>query len=134
MESMSQSKKHSFVEASANTIAGFGISWIMWQFVVAPIFGYATTTHQSFWITVLFTVTSFLRSYVIRRVANWWHLRRVPVATEPVVRLTAAKLRAAKLSLKAYLDDEEDMGDDAGVADYTLFDHQEDDHVHHSKD
>lgn len=109
---MSQSKKHSFVEASANTIAGFGISWIMWQFVVAPIFGYATTTHQSFWITVLFTTTSFLRSYVIRRIANWWHGR-------PAHR---------------GLDDEEDMGDDAGVADYSLFDQQEDDHVHHSKD
>jgi len=65
-----QSRLGSLLESVANTATGFVISWLVWMLVVAPLYGYATTAHQSFWITAIFTVTSLARSYLWRRFFN----------------------------------------------------------------
>lgn len=64
---MKQSKLDSFLEASSNTAVGFFISWGVWVFIVAPLFGFETGAGGSFLITCIFTVTSILRSYLLRR-------------------------------------------------------------------
>ncbi len=66
---MSQTKRGSAVEAVANT----GIGWIInysANLVVLPLFGFSITYAQAFYIGVIFTVISIVRSYVLRRVFN----------------------------------------------------------------
>lgn len=69
-----QSRKESLIEASLNTLSGFLVSYFMWLFVVAPLFGIESNPVESFWITCLFTVVSVARSYVWRRlfVNKFW--------------------------------------------------------------
>lgn len=67
-----QTKRSSIVETVVGTAAGFLISWAMWAWVVAPLFDIPYAGGHGLWITALFTVTSVLRSYAIRRIFNWW--------------------------------------------------------------
>ncbi len=71
---MNQSRLISLVESALNTASGFFISWGMWAWVVAPLFGFDYAHTQALSITMIFTVSSLLRSYVIRRFFNnGWH-------------------------------------------------------------
>lgn len=67
---MTQSKLESAIETFFNIGSGFVISYLMWLYVVSPVFGIPASHTQTFGITVLFTVTSVLRSYVWRRYFN----------------------------------------------------------------
>jgi len=71
---MEQTRAISLLEAAFNVFSGFFISWGVWLFVVAPLFGIDSGMSQSLAITSIFTVSSLLRSYVIRRFFNnGWH-------------------------------------------------------------
>lgn len=72
---MSQSRLHSFIEAWASTVIGFVMSMVL-SAVVFPAFGHAFTLMQNFWITLIFTVASILRGYLIRRWFNSLYGRR----------------------------------------------------------
>jgi len=71
---MKQTKVESAIESTANIATGFVISWCVWMFVVTPLIqaGYlqAGPAHDAFYITSIFTVTSWLRSYFWRRYFN----------------------------------------------------------------
>ena len=71
-----QTRLQSLMEAWCNIAAGFVISLAVQQFIVTPFFHTGTSAHQNFWITVIFTVTSFARSYFLRRFFNWFHHRK----------------------------------------------------------
>jgi uncharacterized membrane protein YccC len=66
-----QSKKMSHLEITTNQGVGIVIGWLI-VFLVFPLFD----SLSQFWIatisTVLFFVSSYIRSYVIRRVFNKW--------------------------------------------------------------
>ncbi len=65
-----QSKVESAVEISFNIGSGFVIAWILTMFVL-PYFGFVeVTVTDGFWITVIFTTVSLLRSYIWRRYFN----------------------------------------------------------------
>lgn len=64
-----QKKSHSAAEALFNTLIGFGISMTANLFVL-PIFGYKVGISQAFWIGVIFTGISIVRSYILRRLFN----------------------------------------------------------------
>ncbi len=65
---MEQTKLESHIEASTNIATGFLISWCVWIFLVPVFWPQLKTGPQlGFWVTVLFTVTSYLRSYFWRR-------------------------------------------------------------------
>lgn len=68
--SSGQSKKGALVETALNIGSGFVISYLMWVFVVGPLFGLNTSLTDNLGITTLFTVTSVIRSYVWRRLFN----------------------------------------------------------------
>lgn len=70
-----QSRKHSGLEAAANTAVGFVLSVALGQ-MIFPAFGAAISLKQNFVITAAFTVLSFVRSYLVRRAFNW--LDRAP--------------------------------------------------------
>jgi hypothetical protein len=62
-----QTQLDSFLEAASNTAVGFIVSWLTWIVVVAPLYGLAVGAASSLGITAIFTVSSLLRSYVLRR-------------------------------------------------------------------
>ena len=82
---MAQSKIASGLEASANTLSGYFISLALWMYIAGPFFGYEVTLDKGIGLTLLFTVTSLIRSYVWRRwftlSINRWLNERFPGAT-----------------------------------------------------
>ena len=64
---MKQSRFVSMVEASASTAVGFVVSLLVWRYVVRPIFGYDGSVFEDLAITIIFTIASVLRCYLIRR-------------------------------------------------------------------
>ena len=69
---MSQTHKQSMIETCASTAIGFGIAYVA-SLLVLPLFGFAVTHGQNFWITVIFTVISLVRGYFVRRLFNYLH-------------------------------------------------------------
>ena len=69
---MRQSKRHSMIEAVANTGSGYLLSLIVSLFLY-PLFGFPVTFLQANIITAIFTVLSIGRNYAVRMVFNWHH-------------------------------------------------------------
>ena len=64
-----QSKLDSFIEAVINTFIGFVIAFIS-QLIIFPIVSVDVTLGQNFILTILFTLVSIIRTYIIRRYFN----------------------------------------------------------------
>lgn len=64
-----QTRTLSAVEAISNTSSGFFISWAL-TMVILPVFGFDVLIHQALGLTLIYTVTSVLRNYTIRRIFN----------------------------------------------------------------
>ena len=62
-----QTKLVSFIESVVNVGSGFLLSLVLWQYIVAPAFGYAVTMKTNLILTTIFTVTSVARGYLWRR-------------------------------------------------------------------
>lgn len=69
---MSQSRKHSMLEAIINVVVGYGIV-LAAQMIIFPLFGIHVSLQQNMQIGLLFTVVSLVRGYVLRRLFNRWH-------------------------------------------------------------
>jgi hypothetical protein len=63
---MAQSRVMSLVEVVTGSVIAFAVS-IWANYAVLPLFGFYVNIGQSFAITVIFTVISIVRSYVVRR-------------------------------------------------------------------
>lgn len=61
------------IETFGNTFSGFALSYLLWVFVVAPLWELETTYADNFWITCIFTVLSLVRSYCWRRLMTKVH-------------------------------------------------------------
>ena len=68
---MAQSKSHSLIEACAQTLIGF-VQGILTQMALFPLYGFVPTLRQNFELVLAFTIVSLLRSYLVRRIFNWW--------------------------------------------------------------
>lgn len=69
-----QSKLQSWVEVIFGTVSGLVVA-LLTQAIVFPLYGFQPTHSQHLQITAIFTVVSIVRSYLIRRLFNWWHMR-----------------------------------------------------------
>jgi hypothetical protein len=69
---MSQRALHSFIEAWANVLIGFGIS-VLANYLILPFYGVPPSVKTSLEIGIWFTLISFIRSYFLRRAFNWLH-------------------------------------------------------------
>jgi len=67
-----QKRKHSLIEAITNTSVGFIISFLI-QIIMYPIMDIPVRFSQNIIITIIFTIASILRSYIIRRVFNYYN-------------------------------------------------------------
>lgn len=64
----SQSRLESAVEQGVNTISGFVLAWLAWQFLIPVLVpGIQPSSGQSWTIIIVFTVISIVRGYFWRR-------------------------------------------------------------------
>jgi hypothetical protein len=64
-----QSKRHSFIEAWINILVGFSITFVA-NLLIFPLFGFHISLLANFWMGVIYTGISLVRSYFIRRYFN----------------------------------------------------------------
>jgi hypothetical protein len=64
-----QNKKLSLIESLTNTFTGLIVSFGI-QLIIYPVMGIPVKLHQNVIITIVFTVASILRGYIVRRCFN----------------------------------------------------------------
>jgi uncharacterized membrane protein (DUF485 family) len=64
-----QTKTKSIIEAISNTFIGMAVSFAI-QLVIYPTMGIPVRISQNIIITIVFTVASIVRSYIVRRIFN----------------------------------------------------------------
>ena len=64
-----QSKKQSLIESLTSTTIGIIIGIVL-NLTILPIFGYPVSFSDSLRISIIFTIVSIIRSYIIRRFFN----------------------------------------------------------------
>ena len=64
-----QSKKESFIETLTSVFVGWLIGVIL-NLTILPLFDYNITVIDSLWVSLIFTVVSVIRGYIIRRWFN----------------------------------------------------------------
>lgn len=64
-----QTRLSSLIEAVINVAIGFVVSLLLTA-ILLPAYGHQVTWSENFQITGVFTITSILRSYLIRRYFN----------------------------------------------------------------
>lgn len=65
-----QSKMDSLMEAVTNTAVGFAISLVVQFAIINPLVGLHASSRQSIVMVGIFTFTSIVRQYVLRRIFN----------------------------------------------------------------
>ncbi len=71
-----QKKKHSLLESVLNIFFGAMVSLGL-QLIVFPIFNMHPPLHDNLMILGIFTVSSVIRSYYLRRLFNLLHLKGI---------------------------------------------------------
>jgi hypothetical protein len=69
-----QTKTWSVIEVICNVVIGYIVA-LTAQLVVYPLLGILVTFSQNLQIGAIFTVIGIVRSYYVRRLFNWLHLR-----------------------------------------------------------
>ena len=64
-----QTKYQSFIEANTSTLVGFIVSYIL-SYTVLPLYGVEQSHSVSFQITLIYTIASIVRGYLVRRYFN----------------------------------------------------------------
>lgn len=64
-----QSKKLSLIESIINVISSFVIG-VITQILVFPFYGLEISVMANISLTLIFSLTSFIRSYIVRRIFN----------------------------------------------------------------
>lgn len=72
----SQSRTHSLFESIVNMAVGFVINFTIQYFVFAYLNAHVSLT-ENFALSVLYTIISIVRSYGLRRLFNYIHIRRL---------------------------------------------------------
>lgn len=71
---MTQSRSHSVLECVVSTLIGYWVA-VGATALVFPLFGIPVETGKNLIISAFFTAISLVRSYLLRRLFNWWHHR-----------------------------------------------------------
>ena len=71
---MRQSRLMSLVEAVANVVVGYGVA-VLTQIWCSRCSGWWSTLGQNLAIGLVFTAVSIVRSYILRRLFEFWRTR-----------------------------------------------------------
>ena len=74
---MSQTRLGSFVEAWANIVVGFSINYIA-NLLIFPLFGMHISLLGNFYMGIIYTAISLVRSFVLRRYFNGLRFGNAP--------------------------------------------------------
>lgn len=66
-----QSKSQSLVETCSNVGIGFVVSYLLWLFLLPLLFDIETSAGQGLGVTLVYTVASILRGFLVRRFFVW---------------------------------------------------------------
>ena len=66
---MTQTKKGSMLETVTNTFSGTVVSYVL-TLTVMPLFDMHPSYSDAFGLSIIYTIASLIRGYVIRRVFN----------------------------------------------------------------
>lgn len=72
-----QTKLESFIEVNATTAVKFVASVLIQQFIINPLFHLNKPFSSNFAIVVIFTISSIVIGYALRRYFNWRHTQKV---------------------------------------------------------
>lgn len=67
---MEQNKLESLIETKVNVLTGFVLAWLIWEFIILPIWNLNTSPMDNFGMVFFFTIISVIRSYIWRRIFN----------------------------------------------------------------
>ncbi len=67
LPNLRQSRLESVLEITMNYLSGFIVAYLVYEYIVIP---YPELLHSAFWVTMLFTVVSVIRTYIWRRFFN----------------------------------------------------------------
>lgn len=81
---MNQTRLESLAEVLINVVIGWCIAFIT-QLIVFPLFGVHVSLSSQIWISVIFTVVSIIRGYIIRR---WFNAGIHKLAIQFIKKLT----------------------------------------------
>lgn len=79
-----QSKFSSGLEVVTTTAIKFVISMLIWRFIVAPLYDMPYDVQTNLGITCIFTVSSIITGYFIRRRFNHHTVSRFTAATKEI--------------------------------------------------
>ena len=66
-----QSRLFSFIESVSNVVIGYSIS-VLAQIIIFPIFDINVSIESNLKIGLFFTIVSIIRSYILRRIFNFF--------------------------------------------------------------
>lgn len=64
-----QSKKLSLIESIVNVVSSF-LMGVITQIIVFPFYGFKASVMANISLTLIFSLTGFIRSYTVRRIFN----------------------------------------------------------------
>ncbi len=70
-----QTRRGSLIEVLMNIGTGFIVSYTLTLYLL-PLYGFFINKSQSLTITMIFTVTSIIRSYLYRRLFNYFEVKK----------------------------------------------------------
>lgn len=105
---MKQSRGMALIESLGSTAIGFGVA-LLTQILVFPLFGFNPSFSTNLIITVIFTVVSVGRGYLVRRLFEALHIRN-PIS--PFMAAVIAE-RRRQIEVEGWSHDHDD-GHDAG--------------------
>lgn len=73
---MTQSKRHSVAEAITSTVVGLGVAFVM-NFILYAAYHIPVSTGVNVAITMWMTLVSLIRGYILRRMFNGSHWRKL---------------------------------------------------------
>lgn len=71
-----QSQRASLFEAATNLVVGFALSWWTSYVVIPAMLGVRASPAETTQFVGIFTAITLVRSYALRRLFNWWHVRQ----------------------------------------------------------
>ena len=77
-----QTKTHSFIESMLNISSGFIISLVIWIHVIMPLWEIEMAMTDNLGITSIFTISAIIRSYVWRRIFNYYQCQGLTNTSE----------------------------------------------------
>jgi hypothetical protein len=63
-----QHRVDSILETSTSVVVGFVVAMLTYRYIISPLYGFGSNTGESAGVVAIFTASSMIRQYLVRRV------------------------------------------------------------------